>query len=176
MFQLAAAIAFAAANDNNVPIVMIPPNGVQFEYEDMDHLNDDTFNNYRDDECIAYAELVRASREFSKEWPTESVEYNSSRYFTDVMDVDYAEYVEDVEDEEEDEEDEDEANSDVDYEEEEDQDTDDEAIRTVFGAHRPISWEDLISNSIDFVVSERARIRNETGIMPSSHYSRDKRQ
>jgi hypothetical protein len=153
MFQLAAAIAFATAHDNNVPIVILPPNGVQFDDEDMDHLNDDTFGNYRNDDRIAYAELVRASREFSKEWPTESVEYNSSRYFADVMDVDYAEYVED--------------------EDEEDEDTDDEAIRIVFGAHRPISWEDLISNSTEFVINERDRIRNDTGMMPSHYYSRE---
>lgn len=159
MFQLAAAIAFATAHDNNVPIVILPPNGVQFDDEDMDHLNDDTFGNYRNDERIAYAELVRASREFSKEWPTESVEYNSSRYFADVMDVDYAEYVEDSDEEDED---------------EEDEDTDDEAIRIVFGAHRPISWEDLISNSTEFVINERDRLRNDTGMMPSHYYSRER--
>jgi hypothetical protein len=153
MFQIAAAIAFATAHDNNVPIVIVPPNGVQFDDEDMDHLNDDTFGNYCNDECIAYAELVRASREFSKEWPTESVEYNSSRYFVDVMDIDYAEYVED---------------------EDEDVDTDDEAVMTVFGAHRPISWEDLVSNSTEFVVSERDRVRNDAGMMPSHYYSREK--
>ncbi len=169
MFQLAAAIAFATAHDNNVPIIIVPPNGVQFEYEDMDHLNDDTFGNYCNDERIAYAELVRASREFSKEWPAEAVEYNSSRYFADVMDVDYAEYVENEEDEEDE-------DSDVEYnnDEAEDEDTDDEAIRTVFGAHRPISWEDLVSNSTEFVISERDRIRNESGMMPSHYYSRER--
>ena len=159
MFQLAAAIAFANANDNHLPIVLSPPNSVQFEYEDMDHFNDDTFGNYRNDERIAYADLVSASREFSKEWPTQAVEYNSSRYFTDVMDVDYAEYVDDEDDEDD---------------EDEDEDTDDEAIRTISGASRPISWEDLVSNSIDFVVSERARIRNETGIMPDHYYSNNR--